>query len=204
MDKDCHRARGQFIEKSVDVREQFSFAQPHQILQMVQILCCDGYGSMLWDLRSNPAEQYFKCWNTCIKLIYRVPRSTFTYLVEGFFADTQTSLRNQILGRYPGFFGKLLSSPSKEVRVLARMVSGDPRSATCRNLRYLKEVTKLENVEKYSSWRIRDALPVKKVPEKEMWRIGLMISLLDMRCEKYMMVQDTKRICAMMDSLCST
>ena len=60
MAKDCSRARARFIDKSVDVRQQFAFAKPQQIIKMVQILCCDGYGSMLWDLASNPAEQFFK------------------------------------------------------------------------------------------------------------------------------------------------
>ena len=90
------------------------------------------------------------------------------------------------------------------MRVLARMVAGDPRSTTCRNLRYLREVTGMDNIEKYSSWRIRDSLPVQKVPEQEMWRVGLLNSLLGLRSEQYMMVQDSKRICAMIDSLCST
>ena len=159
---------------------------------------------MLWDLKGNPAEQYFKCWNTCVKLVFGVPRSTFTYLVEGFLAENQPSLRNQILSRYPGFYRKLLTSPSKEVRVLARMVAADPRSTTCRNLSYLREVTGMVNVEWYSSWRVRDSLPVQKVPEKERWRLGLLSSLLGMQSEKYMMVQDSKRICAMIDSLCNT
>jgi hypothetical protein len=87
---------------------------------------------MLWDLKGN---QYFKCWNTCVKLIFGVHRSTFTYLVEGLFAEDQTCLRNQILARYQGFYRKLLTSPSKEVRVPARMVTSDPRSTKCRNLR---------------------------------------------------------------------
>ena len=204
MDMDCHRARARFIDKSVDTREQFFFAKPEQKLKMVQILCCDGYGSMLWDLKGNPAEQYFKCWNTCVKLVFGVPRSTFTYLVEGFLAENQPSLRNQILSRYPGFYRKLLNSPSKEVRVLARMVAADPRSTTCRNLSYLREVTGMVNVEWYSSWRVRDSLPVQRVPEKERWRLGLLSSLLGMQSEKYMMVQDSKRICAMIDSLCNT
>ena len=155
-------------------------------------------------LEGNPAEQYFKCWNTCVKLVFGVPRSTFTYLVEGFLAENQPSLRNQILSRYPGFYRKLLNSPSKEVRVLARMVAADPRSTTCRNLSYLREVTGMVNVEWYSSWRVRDSLPVQKVPEKERWRLGLLSSLLGMQSEKYMMVQDSKRICAMIDSLCNT
>ena len=71
---------------------------------------------MLWDLSSDEAEKYFKCWNTCVKLTYGFPRNTFTYLVEGFLAADFTSLRNQVLSRYPGFFRNLLNSPSKEVK----------------------------------------------------------------------------------------
>ena len=128
MEMDCNRARAKFIDKTVDVREQFAFALPRQQLQMIQILCCDGYGSMLWELQSNKAEQLFKCWNTAVKLVWGVPRSTFTYLVEGHLAGGQMSLRNQILSRYSGFFRGLLSSPSREVRLLARLVKSDPRS----------------------------------------------------------------------------
>ena len=62
----------------------------------------------------------------------------------------------------------------------------------------------MENAEWYSSWRVRDSLPVQKIPEKEMWRVGLLNTLLGMKTEQFMMVQDSKRICAMIDSLCST
>ena len=119
MDQDCRRARGKFIDKSVVIREQFKFARPDQVLQAVQVLCTDAYGSMLWRLDSGVAEQFFKCWNTCVKLVFDIPRSTFTYLVEGFFASNHTSLRNQVISRYPGFFRTLLNSPSKEVRIVA-------------------------------------------------------------------------------------
>ena len=118
MDKDCIRARAKFIDKSVDVRQEFYFATPDMTLKMVQVLCCDGYGSMLWNLQSDSASSYFKSWNTCVKLVYGVPRNTFTYLVEGFLAKDQPSLRNQILSRYPGFYKKLQMSPSKEVRMM--------------------------------------------------------------------------------------
>ena len=170
---------------------------------MVQILCCDGYGSMLWDLQGDPAEQYFRSWNTSVKLIHGVPRSTFTYLVEGFLAGSQISLRNQILGRYPGI-RKLLNSPSREVRILASMVSTDPRSVTCKNLKYLRQVTQLEAVEEYSAWRVKDALPVKQVPEREKWRLGLFSNLMKLKTEKHLVVQDSRQICAMLDSLAST
>ena len=204
MEKDCQRARGKFIAKTLEIREQLSFANPQQIMQAVQILSTDAYGSMLWDLGSAQAEQFFKCWNTCVKLVYDVPRSTFTYLVEGFFAKGQPSLRNQVISRYSGFFRNLLKSPSKEVRVLARIVSSDPRSTTCVNLRYLRKLTGLGQPELYSSSRIRAALPVKEVPDCEKWRLGLITNLSKLKNERYLRVEDSKSLCAMMDSLCST
>ena len=101
------------------------------------------------------------------------------------------------------FYRKLCESPSKEVRVLVKIVGKDPRSSTCRNIRYLCNKTELE-VEKYSTWRIKKALPVSKVPEKEKWRIGFLECLLKLRYEKSYQVEDMQHISAMIQSLCST
>ena len=159
---------------------------------------------MLWNLSSDVSEQFFKAWNTTVKLVYGVPRSTFTYLVEGYFAAGHTSLRNQILSRYSGFYQNLLNSPSKEVRTLVRIISDDPRSVTCTNLRYLKGMTGLSQPQLYSSPKIKASLPIKQVPESEKWRLGLLDNLIKMKQEKYLRVEDSKTICAMIDSLCNT
>ena len=131
-------------------------------------------------------------------------RSTFTYLVGGWLVAGMTPLRNQVISRYPGFYRKLMTSPSREIRGLARIVSNDPRSTTCRNLRFLKKKTGMSRPECYSSLRIKAALPVQAVPECEKWRLGLLASLLMVRSEKHLRVEDTRSICAMIDSLCST
>ena len=148
--------------------------------------------------------QLFRSWNTAVKLAWEVPRSTFTYLVEGFLAGDQISLRNQILSRYPGFFRGLFSSPSREVRLLARLVKNDPRSTTCRNLRYIRKMTGLQQAESFSSWRIKGALGMLEVPENEKWRLGLLTTLITMRQNKYTNVQDSKQLTAMIASLSST
>ena len=143
MESDCNRAKTGFINRSVDIRQQFSFAKPDQIMSMIELLCSDAYGSMLWKLSSDSSEQFFKCWNIMVKLVHGAPRSTFTYLVEGHLAAGYVSLRNQILSRYSGFFRKLLNSPSKEVRIISRIVSKESRSNTCSNLIYLQKLTVL-------------------------------------------------------------
>ena len=97
-----------------------------------------------------------------------------------------------------------MAAPSREVRMLAKMVSSDPRSSTCKNLKYLRKVAKHEQVEWFSSWRVRELLPVRSVPENEKWRLGLLTYLIELRHSKYIEVQDSKQICAMVDSLSST
>jgi hypothetical protein len=159
---------------------------------------------MLWDLSSDAAESFFKCWNTNVKLVFGLPRNTFTYLVEGYFARSFTSLRNQIYSRYAGFYRKLLLSPSREVQFLARIVKTDPRSTTCRNLKLLSEKTSMTQPEFYSSNRIVAALPVKQVPEADQWRLGLLRSLIVVRDENMTRMEDPRHICAMFESLGST
>ena len=113
-----------------------------------------------------------------------------------------TSMRNQI--RYAGFYRKLLNSPSREVRGLARIISSDPRSTTCRNIRLLRDKTGMGQPHVYSSAKVKAALPVESVPESEKWRLGLLTSLMKLRSEKYLRVEDSKSIYAMNESLCST
>ena len=71
-------------------------------------------------------------------------------------------------------------------------------------MKYLRKVAKHEQVEWFSSWRVRELLPVKSVPENEKWRLGLLTYLMEMRFDKYLEVKDSKQICAMVDSLSST
>ena len=139
-----------------------------------------------------------------VKQLYEVPRSTFPYLVEGYFAASHPSLRNQILSRYPGFYRTLLNSPSKEVRVLSRIVSEDPRSSTFSNLKYLEKITGLIRPQLCSAAKVSQALPVRVVPESDGWRIGLLDKLLMLRRQKYLRVEDSQRITAMIESLCCT
>ena len=204
MEKDCKRAKAKYISRSMDVRQQLSFASPEIVLKAIQVFSSDLYGCMLWDLSSDAAESLFKCWNTNVKLTFGIPRSTFTYLIEGHFAATFPSLRNQVLCRYGSFYQGLLKSPSKEVQFLARILAKDPRSTTYKNLRLLTEKTKLEEPYMYNSDRLKSCLPNLLVPENELWRLGLIDNLLVVRKERTLNFLPIQRVCEMLDSLCNS
>ena len=141
----------------------------------------------------------FKSWNTCVKLIWGVPRSTYTYLVENVLAADFVSLKNQVYGRYVTYFQNLFKSTSKEIRHLMRIVSRDSRSVTCRNVEHLTNLTGLSPWD-FSCGRIKEKLPRTAVPAGDWWRPGLLLKLLEMRGK----VADHDRLAKMVDSLCST
>ena len=202
MEQDSVVKRAKFIDKTVGLRESFYFANPDHVMRAVQVFACDAYGSMLYDFQSSSCESLFKSWNTCIKLIWNVPRSTYTYLVENILAADFVPLRNQVYGRYVSYFQNLFMSSSKEVRHLARIVSRDARSVTSRNVQHLTTLSGYSPWD-YSSEKIRENLPRSVVPAGDGWRIGLLRKLLELRskCDDK---PRKERLSKMIDSPCPT
>ena len=208
MDKDIRIKRASFIDRSLQLRERFSFAHPMEALRAVSIYCCDHYGGMLWDYQSNMASQYFNSWSTCVKLAWGVPRSTHRYFLD-YLAGGLVSARREILGRYHAFFRGLLSSTSREVNILARIASKDIRSTTARNLRLLEEetggMTWSNSKHKIPEWLLQG---VPGAPEADEWRITYLGKLLEQRdIMKYQGLEESEPaqlVQSLINSLCST
>ena len=207
MDTDIRQKRAAFIDRSFQVREQFSFANPIEVLRAVNIYCCDHYGGMLWDLQGNMASQYYNSWKTCVKLAWGVPRGTHSYFLD-YLSGGLVSSRRDILGRYAGFYQSLLSSSKKEVIILARIVAKDIRTTTARNLRLIEQETGGLTWSTATS-RIKQKLlecePA--VPREEQWRIQFLGKLLENR--DTMMYQgmegseEVELVQGLIDSLCT-
>ena len=138
-----------------------------------------------------------------MKLTHRVPQSTYTYLVEGFLAVSHITLKNKVLGRYPGFLQGLLASPSPEVQLLARVVISMPGSNTRDNIDYIRDLTGF-SPRYYPSTNIRAALPRLAVPEREQWRLGLLSVLFEQRGYQWENQLNQDQTNAMIDSLCNS
>ena len=118
------------------------------------------------------------------------------------------SVKWDVLGRYARFAQSLISSPSREINILARVVTRDIRSTTARNLRLLeKETDGLTWLS--SSLKIKEAVSKKvvTVPESDAWRVPYLGKLLEQRD---MLVyqgekesQEVVRLQEMIDSLCT-
>ena len=195
--------RAKYIEKTIEVRETFSFAHPEQVLRALDIFSSDCYGLMIHDLASPSTESIFKSWNTAVKLSWNVTRSTFTYIVENLLAKNFQTLRNQIYSRYSRFFQSLLNSSSKEVSFLANVVSRDCQSVTARNIKLVDKAAGLSPWD-YSTTRIKAGLEKLPVPENNDWRFPLLLKMLEYRRSEENKLHNTDNLTQMIDSLCAS
>ena len=204
MDYDCRCKKAKFIDSSTDIRETFKFADQAQVLKAVQTYCGDFYGSMLWNLYGEQAAQYFRCWNTCVKLSWDLPRETHVYYVDNLLACGYSTIRQQVLSRYVKFFRTLLKSPCKEVAVVARIVGRDASTNTGRNILNLSLETRLcPRTSPLSQFRDVLSAPV-PVPPGQDWTISLLKNYLSIRKKHQTACEDTSYIDGLLDSLCST
>ena len=192
-----------FIQNSTNVRETFKFADPAQIPQAVKVYCCDFYGSMLWDLYGDQAEQMYRTWNTCVKLAWDVPRSTDTFFKDELLCSGLPSIRQQIRGRYPKFFRSLLDSPSLEVAVVARIVSKDAKTTTGRNLLNIKLETGLDVASAPLS-QSRKLFSLVSTPSQASWKLFLLEKYLKKRNDLDINCESTDFINDLISSLCSS
>ena len=144
MEHDTHVKRAEFISKSTDIREIFSFASPVEVLRAVKVFAGDLYGANLWNLGGALAEQVYNAWTTCIKLTWNVPRATHTYFMDMLLGCGISHVKTDILARYVNFFKSLRESPSMEVSVLVNIVARDIRTTTGGNLNLISRLTGLD------------------------------------------------------------
>ena len=203
MEHDAKVKRGIFIDKSTDIRQMFSFAEPFQILQAINTYCAHFYGGMLWDLFGEAAGQVFRAWNTAVKLVWEVPRSTHTYLVDHLLGLGLPSARHKLSCQYVGFFQNLGQSASREVRLLKEIVARDAQSVTGRNILNIKAEYDLDPWSwSLQRFKLKDVR--KPVPVADEWRIGLLRKLLAQRREMETCGEDPLEISNLIDSLCSS
>ena len=206
MEHDASIKRATFISRSVEIRENFDFASPVEVLRAMKVYCSSFYGCMLWDLRGEGAVKVYNSWTTAVKLTWNVPRATRTYLVQKVLAAGLSSARVDILARYANFFRSLRVSPCQEVSVMANIVGRDVRSTTGSNLKLLEELTGL-NPWIFGSARIKEDLMKEETaptPVEDEWRLPYLASLLAKRQQLDYMGEEelAKEITGLIDSLC--
>ena len=196
MNMDTTMRRGAFIGKTLEVQEAFSFAAPAEVLGAVKLYCGDLYGGMLARLDSAPAGQLMNCWAKTVKDVWGLPRATHSVYAR-WLSSGHSSIREDLLSRWPKFFRSLLCGPSPEAATLARVAAADRRSTTSANNALIIAATGL------SAWtataeQIRAELQRREVAMalEELKTAEYLLELLQIRAEMSLQCDDITSLTA--------
>ena len=183
MELDARMKRARFIENSTAIREQFHFAHPTQILQATSVYAAHMFGSNLWALYGVRASMAWRSWDQAVKRAWRVPLSTHRYTVAHLLGADFTSLRHNLLPQYLGFFQNLLKSASREVQLLANIVSRNVQTCTGRNLCLIREEFNV-NPWLASANDVRSRVQLPEIPVEQEWLLPQLAAALEERLER--------------------
>ena len=82
MSIDMNQKRGAFIGKVNSLMQEFHYAAPHVLLNLVHSYAYNLYGSNIWDIFSHGCQKICTSYNVAVRSIYNLPRRTHRYLLE--------------------------------------------------------------------------------------------------------------------------
>ena len=193
------------IDSSVKIREEFGFAHPAKQIRVTSKYCSAAYGSNLWDLGSREPVMLTNAWRTGHKLAWNVLRVCRTYLVGSVLVPHVPSLWASLLHRSIGFFLGLLTSPSKEVVVVALITAREICSNLGANMALVREEMGLDPwvAGRGELGAAVEAANRALVPQQDSWRLPYLRKLLAACLQAHYATdsEEEERLQSLMDSL---
>ena len=156
---------------------------------------------MLARLDSPEATKLMNCWGRAVKDVWGLHRATHRVYAR-WLGSGHTTIREDLLSRWPKFFRSLLNGPSPEAAVLARVVAADRRTATAANNALILSATGL------SAWtatadQVRGELRSREpeMTDDETTTAEMLLEALQQRASLHTQCADTTVISARIDRL---
>ena len=131
--QDMKEKRAQYIQRNNELMQEFSYANSTTKTKINSIYNSHFTGSVLWDLFGHEAQMIYNTWNSSIRNMFRLDRTTHRYLIEP--VSRTPHIKISLLKRFMNFTNKLMCSRKTVAKNLFKIIRHDCRRTTGRNLR---------------------------------------------------------------------
>ena len=188
MTKDIKVKKAKFVQKTNELLQEFSFADPKIKLKMMKIYNSHFYGSPLWDLFGKECISYQKTYNKIIRKIFDLPRETHKFFIEPI--SESTHMKTILINRFLTFCEKLKSSD--KTKNLFNLVKNDARSVTGNNLRKIMLLVDKDCIVDLVP-NDADKLVYCEVNHGDEWKVNLVKELTELKFDDNMSVENMSK-----------
>ena len=178
---DMKMKKAQYIDKNVELNQEFHFAHPSTKFKVNQIYNSHFYGSPLWNLFGPGALAIESSYNRSVKVMLDLPFATHRSLIEPLTGETHVKL--VLIRRYLGFIEKIKSSNKAPLKMLMKEAMLDVRSVTggnMRNIMLLVGKTRVEDV----GMEDLSKLTYHKLEEQAMWKVPMIKEIINIKSDE--------------------
>ena len=183
MKADVMIKRAQFVQKSCELQQEFSFAHPNTKIQINNIFNCHFTGSPLWDLSSNEVEHLEKSWNVSLRKMMNLPLTTHKYLIEPLSGTSH--LRKILAKRFVSFVRQIENYNKVAAKQLLNVIRDDTQTVTGNNSRLV-----LRSINRWSLKEVKasdfDKIWYYNIEEKDQWKVNMIKEISSIKMSEYL------------------
>ena len=181
MRRDIKVKRAKFINKNIDLNQEFNFCHPSTKVKMNLIYNFDFTGSPVWDLFSADAIMLENSWNTSVRIMYDLPLQTHRTFIEP--VSKCKHLKYVLLERFLSFLNQIENSKKLVPKQMLHFIKHDVRSTTGSNLRNLLLLTDKNTIDELCKDDIRK-LKYHQIDCKDAWKVKMINEITDVNFNK--------------------
>ena len=178
MKMDIISKRANYIQKSNEIMQEFSFSHPKTKIEINCIFNNHFTGSPLWDLFSREAEMIYNSWNKSIRIMLGVPLNTHRFFLEPL--PGLNHLKFTLVARFLAFISQIEKSQKMLPKILLQLIKRDCRFITGSNLRNILLVSNKDDLSQLTRSYIKN-MEYMPVPEQSEWKINMLSELINVK-----------------------
>ena len=168
MRQDICVKRANFINKNIELNQEFQFSHPSTKVKLKGIYNFHFTGSAIWDLFSREAIMLENTWNTAVRIMFDLPLQTHRNLIEPI--SKTKHLKFVLIERFLSFLKQIVKSKKLIPKQLLSFIKNDVCSTTGSNLRNILLLTNKNNIEEMCIDEIRKMV-FEEIDDKDKWKI---------------------------------
>ena len=199
-DQDVRIKRAQFINKNMELRQEFHFASARTLFELNEIYNSHFSGSPLWDLHGSIVKSLEGSYNLAVKNMFGLPLATHRSLICPI--TERSHLRNILYLRFVNFVKQIKTTQKRIPKMLLSHIMDDVNSTTGSNIRKILLMTdkfRVDDLRKCDIMRI----PYHSTDNYSDWKVKMLKEIIDIK-EGYLDIQnfDTTYLNEIIEYLC--